>query len=472
MHTRLTSSSQFKRRSQAGQSTVEWSGITVLVAAAIAALLVFTGAIGGQVGHGAVCEVKKVFGRTCTASASTPSNEVVCEVASDTRKATENIQVLFLTGEHDATLIKTVYSDGHVTYTVVQSGQLEAQYKLFQAEAEIGDAGFDAEVAAAAGGQLTGSETFSFPNQQAAKAFEDEAQSTGGWGEVLHDGAGPIGGWILDRVGVHGAPTEGSLAQQYGSDLTSQYVSVGAVASVTGKVGAQAGPVGAQLQDELNGAGGARYITAGPQKGDVQLYLQLGGSTSASVLAGEFGDEINAKGSGTAVVTLGPDGQPLSLQLSATGQVGATGSGTAKSNDKDDDSGDDDSGSGEGGSEEGESGNSELGISAALTSGEGVQYTANLNLQNNPAAVQGLVDLLGGDTGQGASALAQQIQSNGTQQLQPFQDASSKTGLSIAGEVSDVGGGFGTNVNNDNQQYSPGWIAVPGQGWQSVVCKK
>jgi len=476
-----------------GQTTIELAGLLLVVAAIVA--VIWSNGLPGNVGHTITCAVARILqtgGCQASPSASKPSNVLVCQAASQTNTADDQLSVLFLSVGHNNTLIETTYSNGQVQYTLVNTGTATAQADLLKVEGDVGGYGFDAELTAAAGGQLTGSHTWTFPNAAAAKAFASKVQSAGGWGVVAHDAVGatvgsmpvvggPLG-WLgnkaLSAVGINGAPDPGSLAP---GNLTYSYVAAGAVGKLNGDFNLGVGPeLSAELDGELKAAGGARLITSGSaggglstqngqvplKKGDVQFFVELNGNANAALQDALLGPRAAGSGSfkGTAVVTLSPSGSLQQVQL--TGSVDGTGSAGLK-------------GSSPPGAPPG-SGATEGGIAKSLNlnvsagAGLGFQYTATLNLQNNPAARADLVSLLGagGQSTQATGDLLSQIGTNGTQRLQPYALTRSQGKLGAELEVVDVGGGADATVSKQNQSFDPGWVKAPGQSWQVVVCKR
>jgi hypothetical protein len=405
-----------------------------------------------------------------------------------TRTASDEFQVFFIDAGHKNTLIKTVYSNGRVDFTLVDNGTLEAQAKL-QAELEVGGLGFNAEAKAAAGGELTGSYTFSFSNAAAANSFAQHVQSAGGWGVVAHDIAGgipvaaPIVNGALNLVGIHGAPNGSELADEYKRYLTSAYVGAGAVGQLNLSAEGEAGPVSLELKTELKGALGFREVMAGdpnepdgPQKGDVQVYLSLDGDADASLMQALFGPQASAvaKGNAEAVVTLDSHGNPVQLEVTASGSGGASGGLSTKA----------EAPASGGGSEGGSSGGSEGGLPAGgilhslnaganAGAGQGYQYTATLDLRDNPQAVQDLTSALNpASSGPAMTRLISEINTQGKQRIQPYQQTTSHAGGGIALEIADVGAGANVGVDSQNQNLSAGWVQNPGEAWQPVVCQK
>lgn len=482
------SPSHLNRARELGQASIEWVGVLALIGLIFALLLAMTPSFPTQVSHAIVCSVETIIGdgNACSSSATGPgSNVVVCKTSTSTNTAQDQVQLFFIQVGHNNTLIETHYSNGSVSFTLVDTGSVEAQAKLIQLEAEAGNIGFDLNVSAAAGGQLTGSHTWTFPNAQLAKQFAGAVSGAGGWGVIAHDFAdnipiaGPVLGWLLSEAGVNGAPDPSSLSQKY---LSSSYVAAGAVGQLNALASASAPEIGsAQLSAVLSAAGGFREITSdngsdGLQKGDVQIYVNLSGTATGVLQQGLFGPNAGGQGQGNAVaiVTLNQQGKPI--QLSVTGAVSGTGNGGAGGGYKGPENGGEGSGGtgGSGGTPgEGEGGAilKGLNLNMNLGSGQGYQYTGTLNLANDPNAASMLLGLLSpSSSGASMTQILAQMQANGKQQVQPFGVTSSQSGGGLNGEIADVGGGVTVQVSSQNQQLSPGWIEPPGGSWEQVVC--
>ncbi len=481
-------------RSQRGQSTVEWAGALILVALIVA--FVVASGVGTEVSHRVECAIEQVFqtGGGCQSPSSTASNVVPCPTSAVTDTASDDFQIFFIDAGHNNTLIKTVYSNGQVDYTLVDNATLEAQAKL-QAELEVGGLGFNAEAEAAAGGELTGSYTFSFPNAATASSFAHDVQSAGGWGVIAHDIAGgipiagPVAGGLLNLVGIHGAPNGADLAQQFHRYLTSAYVGAGAVAQLNAMADGEAGPASIELGAELKAALGFREVMAGdpddpdgPQKGDVQVYLSLDGSADGSLMEALFGPKASAvaNGNAEAVVTLDANGNPVQLEVTASGAGGA-GAGVGTKSEGGSEGGGSEGGGSEGGGSEG--GGSEggagggilrsLDAGATVGAGKGYQYTATLNLRDNPQAVQSLASVLDpASSGSAMTQLLSEINTQGQQRVQPYQQTTSQAGGGVALEIADIGAGANVGVNSQHQNLFAGWVQSPGQTWQPVVCEQ
>lgn len=194
------------------------------------------------------------------------------------------------------------------------------QADLVNAQREIGNVGFDVALAAAAGGQLQGSHTWTFPNAAAAKAFSDQVNSSGGWGSVLHDIAGPIGGGLLDLVGIHGAPDPSSLAPK---NLTYSYISASLVGQLNGNANFGLGEgANAQLDAELKAAGGARLITTNPANLNPQSGQNEGEVAKALNLNVSDGSGSGYQYTGTLNLANDPSAKMALAQLLGSGTSG------------------------------------------------------------------------------------------------------------------------------------------------------
>jgi hypothetical protein len=476
----FASESRRSPRAQHGQSSLEWGGVVALISAVVAVL--FTLGVPQKTGHSVECSVASILHQTVAAcEPPPPADRVNCITGSDTQQSNTSVEVSFVKVGHNQTLIKTTYSNGQVQYTLTDKDSAQAQADLFEAGVQVGDFGLDAQADASAGGELDGAHVWTFPNQAAADAFQQKVDSSGGWGQVAHDLAGPVGGWILNHIGIHGAPNPNDLDPK---NLSYSYTGASVIGQINFDGNAGLGSdLSGQLKASLQAAGGFRVIqnasstqtTTGQSgsvplaNGDIQVFVSLNGSADAALRATLFGPGASIQGNGVATVTMSPTGQLLQLQVSASADGTGNGAGKATSGDGQG-SGEDGSGAtAASGDEGGGSLASKLGIT--FGNGQGYSYTGTLDLQNDPTAQADLVTMLAGNQ-QSVSDLVSQMNSSGTQRVQPYSVSRTKTEIGIEGEVVDVGGGVNGTVTDTNQQYAGGWIHTPGGQWIQVNCER
>jgi len=172
-------------------------------------------------------------------------------------------------------------SDGTTVFTITDTASLQAAARV-GARGRIGNVGIEASAEASAGGELENALQYTVPTDDADE-LEDALRRQGGFGQILRNGvegglAGPV---IID-------PVNDFLFGEDEPDLpepSAQYVGGGFIAEAGASAAAELGPVaGAELAAAIEGAGGARLITSGPDEGNVELFIQL--DTSAASVSG------------------------------------------------------------------------------------------------------------------------------------------------------------------------------------------
>ena len=68
--------------------------------------------------------------------------------------------------------------------------------------------------------------------------------------------------------------------------------------------------------------------------------------------------------------------------------------------------------------------------------------------------------------------LLSEINTQGQQRVQPYQQTTSQAGGGVALEIADIGAGANVGVNSQHQNLFAGWVQSPGQAWQPVVCEQ
>jgi hypothetical protein len=453
-----------------GQATIELGGLLVLVAV-LAGVLVSLG-IPAKVGHAVECSIDEIlYHHGCSSASASNPYQAVCRVSSSTNSAQLEVKVAFIRVSDNDTLVKVTYSNGSSSYILTHAGTAQAEAKI-GAELEAAGQGFNIGASAGIGPQLAGAQEWDFATPQQASAFDKQVQGHGGINTIAHDIVGgvlPLGlndaaGWLLDQAGVHddsGLPTP-----------TATYVKGAMVGGVKfgadGGIGGLSGAIDASLQ----AAEGARLTTSGPNKGQVQVYLQLDGNATASLTPELFGPGTTGAGGvgqAMATVSVGADGKPQNITITVWGgyanALGASGKvqGSAA-----------------------QAIAAELGkasIKGFTGNGGGLQWSGTIDLTQHPEDMNDVLRVLqGGVEGvtyspaAGAETAAQAIQSlvgdfnrDGTQQVQPFNLSRSVGSAGVEGDVG-LGVGADGNVTSMDQTYSPGVVKPPGMAWGPAVC--
>lgn len=453
-------------RDQRGQDTVEYIGVLAIVAALIGVVLVAVGPLGPTIEHGAECLIAKVFHlNTCTAGPAYPVRASGTNVGYDGRVAIVN-------GGHSYTITLTKLSNGTSTITVVDNGKVgvSAQWGADVELGPLGSAGADATV----GGGVYGAQTntWKFPSWSAGQNYYNKISQGSSLGLGAHDvvagtvGSLPGGGLatgLFDKItGASGAPDQGSLPHQYLNSSTT-----GGGLQGNGDAGAHVnfGPLQDAVGVSAEANAGLQRITYGSGKGDWQLVAGLDASGDGTLANWLFGAQADAAGnvSGDVTVTFSPSGTPQTLEVTASGDgvwgVGPSAYAGASVPGKE-------------GSKPGESGGAggkepllSLETNTSGGSGEGSQFTGELDLSNDPQATQDVKSILEGNTS-ALGDLINQMNSGGTETIQTYHitRSNSKVGAGLS-----VGAGVAANLSDgsSNATYNPPKTREDGGKWHT-----
>ena len=118
--------------------------------------------------------------------------------------------------DKDSTLIRENYSDGTSRFIILDNSEVAGEV-FAGVKGKIAKYGLNYSASADAGLALEGAQVFEFANQEAADAFQEQVQASGGFDGILRDLASyndeipvigvdnPFGGiddWALDQLGV------------------------------------------------------------------------------------------------------------------------------------------------------------------------------------------------------------------------------------------------------------------------------
>jgi hypothetical protein len=292
-----------------GQTSAEYIGILLLVAMVISAVVLAAPGIGlGERLEEVFC---KIGGGDCTEQR---AETEPCVIASSSREAALNLQVLLVDIGQGGAYLREDRSDGTTVFTITDRASLEAAVRI-GARGRIGNVGITASAEASAGGRLAGAVQYMVPTEDAGDV-EDALRKQGGFGQLLRDAAesglaGPVIDDLNDRIFGEDEPEL--------PEPSAEFIDASLIVSTSAGIGAEAGPVGgAELEAALDAAGGARRILSGPDEGDIELFIKLDGSASGSLSAAMLGPGLSAETSAVAILTLDGGTTPSKLQITAS----------------------------------------------------------------------------------------------------------------------------------------------------------
>jgi hypothetical protein len=313
-----------------GQTTPEYMGVIVIVAAVLAALVVTP--LGRTIGENIEAALCRIAGEECDA----PATEVVCPVrtttANDKLSVGVSIKLFSAEGSGERVVIKEEFSDGTARYTIIDRAQLEVALGERGAGAGVLGVGGSVTARLAATGALENADVHETDNpEQTAEIDEKLAGADGFEGAVRGiEGAGDVPrdalNWLIP--GVDPIPdVDGFLVDQVFGDMDlpepdAEYI--GAETGLEGSLGAGGDRGGDELgtEGELRVAQGGRRFMSGEREGEIELYYEIEGSAGAELKSAILG-EANAGASGEVIATLviGADGRPKALRLNGTGTI-------------------------------------------------------------------------------------------------------------------------------------------------------
>lgn len=299
---RLASSAVRRLRSPAGQATVEYAGILLLVAAVLTAAITLSPGLRGGLGSALRSTLCRVLGASCDelhARALKP-----CPVDRFASAEDLSATVLLVRVGGGAAFTIERGSDGHVTVSLIDSGQAGVAAGV-GAHFEIGGAGVAAQADADVTLGFTTGSVYRFAGVTAARRFVAayrDAQSIGGRALNLVQRACllcQLAGWMpRDLPPPDAAFVEGGVQAE-------------------GTAQARFGPFSAAGRAALQGAIGARR-----ERASDTFYFRVDGSAAARaglVLASGAGV---GRLQGLVEYRVARDGRPLSLSLRSTRAYG------------------------------------------------------------------------------------------------------------------------------------------------------
>lgn len=397
-----------------------------------------------------ICEI--AHGGECPAEVAVDPE---CLVASDTRNANFSVTVAIVTIGNGATLIKEVFADGRIRFTLVDDASVAAEL-IAGARARVGRLGFNAAASASAGGRLEGARVFEFTDADEANDFEERVQNEGTVGDLLHQVA--EAGW--DPFGIKDGIADFVLGDD-ADDLpepTATYVDAELFVNGDADLGAGVPGLDAALELAAEGAGGAKVFTSGPDAGDVELHFNLTAEAAADLGILALGPGIGGEATVTATLLLDNTGDSTfrPQKLTVTGTAGYNGSplnATQLLNTQD------------------LASLSTALESAAIRNSEGsgqqVEFSAELDLAD-PRNLDATLGVLTGDP-LSAARLVQRFDEAGRLTFQVYDTTATDNGVEVAVGAG-VGGGGGVETSSDTQDLADAYVREPGGLWQPRSC--
>ena len=417
-------------RGSRGQTTAEYMGTLLIVAAVILAVSVTP--VGDEIRKRAQELVCQIAGVSCPQDPP-PSACVVSEQsASVSVNGNIDVRLVNIKLEGGVEYVRQLRANGEVAITVklpVTGAVGPALKKAL---------GLGAELDVNAGSGVTPAVTFVLEDAAAADKFEQQLTDS-----AIAIAAGPIGAHLLGKdVDIDVPPVE-SVAFEY---THGGEVSIGTEG---------AGGYGNGSLELGNALGIKKNLTEGkPNSGDITAYYRIEGG-----LSGEAGLMLGQQAGGglasdvVMAVIFDSSGKPKGLQVIATGSYEGQFQYGGRFRDLE-------------GALEGLKG---LDIKANAGEGQKIQLQLDLDLSDGDVAnallefVQGVNPITGdpGNTAEAAAELGEALLDNGKAQIRTYDTSSTNAGAGI-----DLGvGGAGIDINTSDSDLTGAYDFVPGQGF-------
>ena len=440
-----------------GAISAEYMGLVALAAAVVFALVSLTNVDGTIVREVEIAICKIANGGECPEQVAIDPE---CLVSSDTRSSNFSVTVAVVTVGNGATLIKEVFADGKVRFTLVDDVSVAAEL-IAGARARVGRLGFNAAASASAGGRLKGASVYEFTDPEAAAEFEKKVKNEGTVRDLLHT---VTEGGIIDPFGIKDQFADWAFGED-ADDLpepTSTYVDVEGILNGEASIGAGVPGLDAALELAAEGAGGAKLITSGDEAGDVELHFNLTAEAAADLGILALGPGIGGEASVTATLLLEhtEDDFLRPRKLTVTGTAGYNGSplnATQLLN-----------------TEDLASLTTALESSAVRSSegsGQQVEFSAELDLRDreNLEAAVAMLDPRPVNRARAAADLVQRFDEDGKLTFQVYDTTATENGVEVAAGVG-VGGGVGGETSSGSQDLADAYVREPGGTWQPRSC--
>jgi hypothetical protein len=313
-----------------GQTTPEYMGVILIVAAILAAIAVTP--LGRTIGDNIEAALCRIAGEDCEQVA----REVVCPVRTTTEndKLSVGVSVKAFSGEgsSERVVIKEEFSDGTARYTVIDRAELDIALGERGAGAGVGGVGGSLTARLAATGALERASVYETDNPEQTAAIDEALEGADGFEGVVRsaEGVGDLPrdavNWLVPKWDPV-PDVDGWLVDQVFGDLDlpdpdSTYFGGEGGIEVSAGAASDQGPDEAGAEADLRAALGGRRFTSGEREGEIELYYELEGEAGAELKRAILGEaNVGASGELTATLVIGSDGLPKALRLNGTGTI-------------------------------------------------------------------------------------------------------------------------------------------------------
>lgn len=320
-------------RSEHGQTSAEYLGM-ILVVAAIIGAIVATG-IGSTISDRIEEAICKIAGGDCGPQLARERCKTRSTTSTD--KLTVGLDVRLFSGEGggERVIIKEEFDDGTARYIVTDKASLAAALGGKGGSAGLGGVGGSLTAALAAEGVLQDARVFETANAEQTQQIEDALKESGGLEGALRGLENaldvpvdlitenlPFGAdfTLSDHIDIDGFLFDQVFGDEDLPEPNSE--SIGGEIALVGTAGARddRGPEEIEASGELRAAAGGLLFTSGPREGEREYYYKISGRAGVELKSEMLGaGNAAVNGSMTVTLVIGADGLPKALRVNGTG---------------------------------------------------------------------------------------------------------------------------------------------------------
>lgn len=318
-------------RCQRGQSSAEYLGLILIVAAIIAAIA--ASGIGENITRRILCAIE---GGECAAG-QVAQERCKTRSTTSTSKVTVGLDVRAFSGGGggERVIIREQFDDGTARYLITDKATLSAALGGRGGSVGAGGVGGSLTASLAAEGVLQNARIFETSSAKQTQQIEDALKNSGGLEGVARGVENALdvpadfitsnipfglGFKLSDHVDIDGFLFDQVFGDEDLPKPDSQAIGgeIGINAVTNGR--SDSGPEEIEAGGELRAAAGGLQFTDGPRKGEREFYYQVSGKAGAELKSELLGaGNAGASGELTLTLVLGADGRPKTLRINGAG---------------------------------------------------------------------------------------------------------------------------------------------------------
>jgi hypothetical protein len=314
---------------QRGQTSAEYMGVILIIAAILAAVLL--SGVGRDITEKIEVTLCRIAGGDCDDSG---PGAFACPVrtTTSTDKLSVGVSVKLFSGEGsgERVVIKEEFDDGTARYTVIDKASLEVALGEEGAGAGILGVGGSLTARLAAAGVLENADIYETSDPDQTEDIDEALASSDGIEGSLRgvENALDAPTDLFNSVSPVDLPdVDGFLFDQAFGDADlpepdSEYVGAEGGLDLSAGASGDQGPEEAGAEADLQAAVGGRHFTSGDRAGQTELYYRIEGQAGAELKSSILGESnVGASGELVATLVLDENGRPIILRVNGVGTV-------------------------------------------------------------------------------------------------------------------------------------------------------